>query len=92
MPIGARDLEHLLVHKFSFERIPGKKHGKYGLFVGGKRVATTYLSGLTGDIDDTLLGPITKQIFVTMNQFKGMKACSIELDAYLAILRERGRL
>jgi len=92
MAIGARELEDLLVGKYSFERIPGKKHNKYGLFVGGKRVATTYLSGLTGDIDDTLLGAITEQMFVTMGQFKGMKACHIEPNGYLAILRERGRL
>lgn len=92
MPIGVRELEELLVHKFSFEKMPGKKHGKYRLFIGDKRVATTYLSRRTGDIDDTLLGRITNQMSVTMSEFKGMKTCDIELEGYLAILQERGRL
>jgi hypothetical protein len=92
MPVAARDLERLLLYKFGFERAGGKKHDKYRLYVEGKTVALTYLSGLAGDIDDTLLGAIAQQMCVTMSQFKGMRLCDIDRDGYLDILRERGRL
>ncbi len=58
----------------------------------GKQAAITYFSRSWDDVDDSILGRMAQQLWVTSGELKGMYSCTHNLDWYLAHLRAGGHL
>jgi hypothetical protein len=89
MPIKKRVVQSSLMGKFGFIEVEGSEHDAVSLFVQGKKIATTRFSRGHREISDDILGLMAKQIGVNLATFKNMIGCTVELQEYLRILRQR---
>jgi DNA-binding IclR family transcriptional regulator len=85
MPMSARALTAALEDKFGFVASQGR-HEKYRLTVEGTYVAHTQVSHGWGEISNTMLAKIARQLGVTSQELRLMVDCSIDREGYLRMV------
>jgi len=79
--------------KKGFTIPPGNHHHVYHEFWHkGKLVTSTYTSHGKGDINDYLIGQMSKQCLLSKVEFKELINCPLTIEKYLKLLKDRGAL
>lgn len=91
MPRPVREVKGQLAAKFHFAPAPGKSddHEWVALEIeGAQKVVTKFSRGARGDLSDSLLALIAKQLLVNRRYLAEMIDCTKSRDDYYRKLRE----
>lgn len=89
MALEKIEVKRALRGKFGFVEVPGSKHEAMSLFFEEKKVATARFSRGHRDIHDGILNQIAHAIGVNLGIFKGMVECTVDMEEYIRMLRQR---
>jgi hypothetical protein len=84
MPAKIRDIDRMLCRKLKASVEEGTRHTKYRILADDETLlATTQLSRSYTEIDNTLLGPIGRQLSVSIPQLRLLIDCTWTREQYI---------
>jgi hypothetical protein len=82
MPMRVRDLQRMYVGKLEAVEEEGSGHTKYRIYHGDRLLAHTVLSRSHGELDDSMVAKIARQLSVTRVQLNRLVECPMSFEEY----------